>query len=184
MSTFTPTSFSLRQGALGPLAIAFFVISAAGPMVAMAGGVRVAMLFGNGAGLPAMFALATVVLLVFSHAYTAMAREVPSAGAFYAFANRGLGRSAGGATGALTLLSYNALQIGLYGPFGAAAKNLIEPFSGWTLPWWNYACVAMGSIAWFGYRQVDLSAKVLGLRAWGACPSAATLFLQAPRPSV
>ena len=158
---------TLRQGALGPLAVAFFVISAAGPLVAMAGGIPVAMLFGNGPGIPAMFVLATVLLLVFSHAYTAMAREVPNAGAFYAFAARGLGPAAAGATGWLALLSYNALQIGLYGLFGAATKGLAEPFTGVALPWWLYAFGAMASIAVFGYRQVDLSAKVLGLLVAG-----------------
>lgn len=163
----SPSPPRLRQGALGPLAIAFFVISAAGPLVAMAGGIPVAMLFGNGAGLPAMFALATAVLLVFSHAYTAMARAVPEAGAFYAFARHGLGRAAGGATGAIALLSYNALQIGLYGLFGAATQGLLEPLTGVPLPWWSYAFVAMASIAWLGYRQVDLSAKVLGLLVAG-----------------
>jgi amino acid transporter len=157
---------TLRQGALGPLAVAFFVISAAGPLVAMAGGIPVAMLFGNGPGLPTMFVLATL-LLVFSHAYTAMAREVPNAGAFYAFAARGLGPAAAGGTGGLALLSYNALQIGLYGLFGAAAKGLLEPVTGVVLPWWLYAALAMASIAVLGYRQVDLSAKVLGLLVAG-----------------
>lgn len=159
----SPTpAHTLRQGALGPWAIAFFVISAAGPLVAMAGGIPIAMLFGNGAGVPAMFVMATLILLVFSCAYTAMAQEVPNAGAFYAFAAKGLGPSAAAATGAVALLSYNALQIGLYGLFGAATKGLLEPFTGVSLPWWGYAFAAMASIAWFGYRQVDLSAKVLG----------------------
>lgn len=157
----------LRKGALGPLAIAFFVISAAGPLVAMAGGIPVAMLFGNGAGIPALFLLASLILLAFSAGYTAMAREVRHAGAFYAFAARGLGGSAAGATGVIALLSYNAMAIGLYGMFGAAAKALVEPVTQIALPWWAYSAVALASIAFLGYRQVDLSAKILGLLVAG-----------------
>jgi amino acid transporter len=163
----TGTTSGLRRGVLGPAAIAFFVISAAGPLVAMAGGVPVAMLFGNGAGIPAMFLLATIVLCAFAAGYTAMARDVRNAGAFYAFAARGLGGRAAGATGMVALLSYNAIQIGLYGLFGAAAAGLIEPVTGRALPWYAYAAVAMASIAWFGYRRVDLSAKILGLLVAG-----------------
>lgn len=157
----------LRRGVLGPLQIAFFVISAAGPLVAMAGGIPLAMLFGNGPGIPMMFVVAALVLLAFSVGYTAMARSVRNAGAFYAFAARGLGGRAAGATGMLALLSYNAIQIGLYGMFGVAAKGLIEPAVAINLPWWLYAVAAWGSIAFFGYRQVDLSAKILGLLVIG-----------------
>lgn len=157
----------LRRGVLGPAQIAFFVISAAGPLVAMAGGIPIAMLFGNGPGIPAMFVLASAILLIFSVAYTAMAREVRSAGAFYAFAARGLGRDAAGATGMIALLSYNSIQIGLYGLFGTAAKSLVDPVLGISLPWWSYALAALAAVAWFGYRQVDLSARVLGVLVAG-----------------
>ena len=43
-------SHQLRHGRLGVFAVAFFVISAAAPLTAMAGGAPVAMLLGNGPG--------------------------------------------------------------------------------------------------------------------------------------
>ena len=52
---------ALRADALGVGAITFFVVSAAGPLVAMAAGVPVAMLLGNGAGVPAMLDRKSVV---------------------------------------------------------------------------------------------------------------------------
>lgn len=162
-TTITAIKGGLRQGALGPLAITFFVVSAAGPLVAMAGGVPVTMLFGNGAGIPAMFLLATLILLTFSVGYTAMAKHVCNAGAFYAFAGIGLGKAAAGAAGMIALLAYNAMQVGLYGLFGAAAKGVVEPVIAVSLPWWCYSLVAMAMIAFAGYRQVDLSTKILGL---------------------
>jgi amino acid transporter len=85
------TSNGLSANTLGVAAITFFVVSAAGPLVAIAGGVPVAMLLGNGAGIPATFAIALAILLTFAAGFTAMSRYVKSAGGFYAFAAHGLG---------------------------------------------------------------------------------------------
>lgn len=153
---------ALGGGRLGVVAITFFVVSAAGPLVAMAGGIPVAMLFGNGAGVPALFLGLTILLLLFSLGYMAMAREVCGAGAFYMLVRTGLGAKAGGAAGLIALLSYNAMQVGLYGMFGAAADGLMAPLLSRSLPWWTYALPAMLSIGWFGYRQIDLSVRLLG----------------------
>ena len=152
----------LRGGALGVGAITFFVVSAAGPLIAIAGGFPIAMLLGNGAGFPAAICLVVGVLLCFAAGYTAMARHVKNAGGFYAFASQGLGGTAGGAASAIALLSYNAMQIGIYGLFGAVMSGLGSELLHISLPWWVYVYGAMGVIAVLGYRQVDLSTKILG----------------------
>ena len=103
----------LRRNALGVAAITFFVVSAAAPLTAVAGGYPIAMLLGNGAGVPAAVVLVTLILLVFSVGYTAMARHVANAGSFFAFTSRGLGGVAGGAAAYIALLAYNTMQIGL-----------------------------------------------------------------------
>jgi amino acid transporter len=144
------------------LAVTFFVVSAAGPLVAVAGGLPVAMLFGNGPGTPALFLLLTLILCLFSVGYTAMARYVQDAGAFYALARRGLGPRAGGATALVALLSYNALQIGLYGMLGSALSDLLQPLTHAALPWWVLALPTMIAVALLGYRRIDLSARILG----------------------
>ena len=92
---------------LGVGFITFFVVSAAGPLVAMAGGVPVAMLLGNGAGIPATFLIVLAILLIFSAGYTSMARYVTNAGAFYAFTTRGLGGTAGGGAAIIAIVAYN-----------------------------------------------------------------------------
>jgi amino acid transporter len=155
------TEHSLRANALGIGAVTFFVVSAAGPLIAMAGGLPVAMLLGNGAGIPAMFLLAAVILLAFAAGFTAMSVFVKNAGGFYAFAARGLGGYAAGATAAVAIFSYSALQIGIYGLFGAATRDLIASYGGVAIPWWICSFLAMGVIGVLGYRQVDLSAKLL-----------------------
>lgn len=157
----------LREGALGVGAVTFFVISAAGPLVAIAGGYPVGMLFGDGSGTPAALLCTVVILLLFAAGYTAMARHVVTAGGFYAFAARGLGGMAGGAAALIAVLAYNMMQVSLYGLFGAAARALLLDYAGIDLPWYAYALLALGTVAVLGYRQVDLSARILGVLVTG-----------------
>lgn len=153
----------LRRNALGVAAITFFVVSAAAPLTAVAGGYPIAMLLGNGAGVPAAVVLVTLILLVFSVGYTAMARHISNAGSFFAFTSRGLGGVAGGAAAYIALLAYNTMQIGLYGLFGAVTAGTLEGMLGIALPWWLWSLIALAIVAFLGYRQIDLSAKVLAV---------------------
>lgn len=153
----------LRAGAVGVGAVTFFVVSAAGPLVAIAGGFPLAMLFGDGPGMPAMLLGCTGLLLVFAAGYTALARHVVSAGGFYAFAARGLGGIAGGAAALTAVVAYNAMQVGIYGMFGSAARSLLLRYAAIAFPWYGYALLAVVTVAVLGYRQVDLSARILSV---------------------
>jgi amino acid transporter len=162
-STAGAGSGRLRRNALGVAAITFFVVSAAAPLTAVAGGYPIAMLLGNGAGVPAAVVLVTLILLVFSVGYTAMSRHIANAGSFYAFTARGLGGVAGGAAAYIALLAYNTMQIGLYGLFGAVTAGTLEGMFGIAAPWWVWSLIALAIVAILGYRQIDLSAKVLAV---------------------
>ena len=153
----------LRRGSLGVFGVAFFVVSAAAPLTAMAGGAPTAIAFSNGMGVPAAYVLVVLMLLVFSVGYTAMARHHTSTGAFYSYIARGLRQRAGGAAALLALLGYNAMQIGLYGLFGVAMSGFLKDPVGLDVPWWVCAFVALAVISVLGYRQVDLSLKVLSV---------------------
>ncbi|MGN6539039.1 MAG: APC family permease [Mesorhizobium sp.] len=150
----------LRRNSLGVGAVTFLVVSAAAPLTAVAGGVPLSMLMGNGAGIPGTFLVVTALLLVFAVGYVAMARHVANAGAFYAYTARGLGGNLGGAAALIAILSYNCMQIGVFGLFGAATSGL---FAGWgiNLPWWVWCFVGIALVGVLGYRRVDLSAKIL-----------------------
>jgi len=150
----------LRSNALGVGAITFMVVSAAAPLTGAGGGIPPSMLFGNGAGIAGSFAIVTLILLAFSVGYVAMARHVKNAGAFYAFTAQGLGGHLGGGAAMIAILAYNAMQIGLMGLLGAVASGTFAGF-GLELPWYVWTYVAIALVAVFGYRQVDLSAKVL-----------------------
>lgn len=156
-----PTN-QLKKNSLGVAAITFMVVSAAAPLTGAAGGIPLSMLLGNGVGIPGTFLIVTAILLMFSAGYVAMSRHVKNAGAFYAFAAQGLGGHVGGAAALIAMLSYNAMQIGLMGLFGAAAAGTFSQF-GIDLPWYYWSYGAIVVIAVLGYRQVDLSAKVLML---------------------
>lgn len=153
----------LRRGSLGVFGVTFFVISAAAPLTAMAGGAPVAMLLGNGPGVPGAYILTASTLLVFAIGYTAMARHHISTGAFYSYVTRGLGPQCGGAAAYLALLSYNAMQIGLWGLFGAATGGFVADEFGLTIDWWVYALLGIALVAVLGYRQIDLSVKMLSV---------------------
>ena len=155
-------SNQLKKNSLRVGAITFLVVSAAAPLTGAGGGIPPSMLFGNGAGIAGSFLIVTLILLAFSVGYVAMSRHVKNAGAFYAFAAQGLGGRFGGAAAMVAILSYNAMQVGLMGLLGAVASGTFAQF-GLELPWYVWTYIAIALVAVLGYRQVDLSAKVLML---------------------
>lgn len=157
-----PLSTELRHGTLSAGFITLLVISAASPMSVVAGGFPVGIMLGSGAGTPALVVTALLLLLMFAAGYTAMATCVTSAGGFYAMVARGLGGTAGGIAAMIATLGYVTLQFGLYGILGAVTSEALHAQFGLAAPWWVCALVAMATVAYFGYRQIDFSARVLG----------------------
>jgi amino acid transporter len=62
----------------------------------------------------------------------------------------------------VAVVGYVTLQFGLYGILGAVSSESLQAQFGLAVPWWLCAFVAMLTVAYFGYRQIDLSARVLG----------------------
>lgn len=161
MSDFTEIGPNrLRRNSLGLVAVTFMVISAAAPLTGVAGAMPLAFLLGNGTGIPLTFILLTLLMLAFAAGYVAMSRHVINAGAFYAYAARGLGGSWGGAVSIMALVAYNTMQFGLIGLLGGVSAGVFSQF-GITLDWWVYSLIAIALVGFLGYRQVDLSAKVM-----------------------
>ena len=160
MSNFQTPANQLRKDSLGVAAVTFLVVSAAAPLTAVAGAVPLALLLGNGPGIPLTFLLVTAILLLFSAGYVAMARHIRNAGAFYAYTAQGLGGLMGGAAAIVAILAYNAMQIGVFGLFGAATAGFFTGL-GIDLLWWVWTYIGIAVVAVLGYRRVDLSAKVL-----------------------
>ncbi len=118
---------------------------------------------GNGAAFPASYVVCTAVLLLFAVGFTAMARHIRGAGAFYTYIAHGFGRHVGLGAAFLALLSYTAVQGGVYGYVGAALDELVTAHGGPAVPWYLYALVMMAIVGTLGYRHIELSGKVLGV---------------------
>ncbi len=150
-----------RRGALSTRRVVFLVIAAAAPMAAMVGNVPLAIVDGNGVGLPAAFLIASLVLMCFSVGYAAMSRRVVNTGAFYTYIARALGKPAGVASAYVAVLAYIALTCGLVGAFGYFTALVLAGL-GVTVPWYVFSIVGLIFVGVMGYRSAELSAKVLG----------------------
>lgn len=152
----------LHRG-LGVSQIVFMVIAAAAPLGLVAGGVPVAFAVSGSPGMPLFFALSTVLLLLFAFGFTLMAGRIGKAGAFYAYIQAGLGRIPGLSAATLALFSYTLLLVGVNAYVGVATSNVIARYTGVSSPWWLWAFASLGIVAFLGHRDIELSAKVLGV---------------------
>ncbi|GIH02052.1 amino acid permease [Rhizocola hellebori] len=150
------------RGSLTTPRIVFLVVAAAAPLAAMVGTVPLAFAIGNGAGVPATFVLAGLALLCFSVGYAAMSRKIVNTGGFYTYLARGLGKPPAVAGGLVAVIAYNALTVGLVGAFGYFVQLIASDY-GVNLPWYLFAGIGLALLAFFGYRQIDLSARVLSV---------------------
>lgn len=151
------------QGRLGVPSIAFMVVAGAAPLTVVGGPMALAFGAGDGAGLPTVYLVTAAVLLLFAAAFTAMTPRVRSAGAFYSYVHTGLGRRAGIGTGYAALLTYVALYVGIYALLGTAIDSLSTSFGGPHVTWWLWSAAALLVISLLGYRNIELSGKVLGV---------------------
>lgn len=151
------------SGRLGTSSIVLMVVAAAAPLTVIGGNMPLAIGLGNGAGAPVGFLAAAVVLLVFSVGFVTMTPHVKEAGAFYSYVTKGLGRSPGMGIAFVALVSYTAIQAGIYGYIGWAIDDTVRFYGGPTIPWPMYSLITLAIVALLGYRHIDLSAKVLGV---------------------
>ncbi|HWU46176.1 MAG TPA: APC family permease [Humibacter sp.] len=157
-----PRSEGLRKNALGTWGIVFMVISAAAPLTIVAGVAPLAILIG-GVGAPIVYTLAGVILGIFAIAFMAMTRYVKALGGFYTYITHSLGKVVGLGSSFVALVSYNALQIGLYGLLGAQGHDLLKNEFGIEVPWWAMALLGIFAVFFVAYCGVDIGAKVLGV---------------------
>ncbi|WP_218062669.1 APC family permease [Komagataeibacter swingsii] len=158
-----PAGMGRLSGNLGVAEIIFMVIAAAAPLTVISGNVPLAITQGNGPLAWTGFVAAAVVLLLFSVGFVAMTAYMTEAGAFFTYIRAGLGARCGRAGAFLALLTYTAIQLGVYGFFGWSMDDAARQWGGPALPWWLYAAGALVAVAVMGYRHIDLSSRVLGV---------------------
>ena len=151
------------KGSLGVPSIVFMVVAAAAPLGVIGGVVPLGLASGNGAGFPATFIASTVILLFFAVGFTALTPYVEEAGAFFSYVRKALGFPAGIGIAFVALVSYVAIEAGVYGLLGPAGGAVVELFGGPALPWWLFAALAFAVTTFLGYRNIQLSSRVLAV---------------------
>src|SRR4029077_11557376 len=136
--------------------------------------------FGQGVGAPAAFMFATIVIVVFTVGYVAMARKKTTAGGFfsvgsvamarkkttaggfYSYISHGLGRELGIGTGYASVVAYSVFEASLAGGFAYFLSLKLNQFGvsiAW--PWLALAMVLIISI--LTYFDVRISSLVLAI---------------------
>ncbi|QEM81810.1 APC family permease [Halomonas binhaiensis] len=156
------SAHQLKPASLGVADIVFFVVAAAAPLGATLGAAPVVFAIG-GAGAPGLYLIASIVLLLFAIGFAAMSRYVVSAGGVADLVSRGLGKKAGHMAAGVALLAYVCLLSGVYGQFAAFGADLVASIFSVEIDWRILAFAIAALVALFGYLNIDLSARVLGV---------------------
>lgn len=159
----TPEETALARRTLGVPALVFLIIAASAPLTVLAGGATTSFAVTGELGVPVGYLLLGLVLIFFAIGYGRMSALIQNAGAFYAYVAAGLGIRAGIGTSFLALVTYNAMQIGLYGVFGFTASSVLGELTGLEAPWWLCALAGWLIVGALGVNTVDLNAKVLAV---------------------
>jgi amino acid transporter len=152
----------LRKGAIGLGGVLFLTVTGSAPISAMLFNTPIVVGFGQGVGAPAAFMFATIVLVVFSVGYVAMARKKTTAGGFYSYISHGLGRELGIGTGYASVVAYSVFEASLAGGFAYFLSLKLNQF-GVSIAWpW----LALGMVLIIGiltYFDVRVSSTVLAI---------------------
>ena len=151
------------KGSLGVASIVMMVVATAAPLTVMVANTPLMISMGNGVSAPVNAFIATVIMLLFTVGFVAMSKYISNAGAFYAFIQKGLGRSVGLGSATLAVVSYAMILIALQAFIGYATADVVNKVIGIEVPWWVYSFFAVAIIGYLGYRDIELSSKFLGI---------------------
>src|SRR5205085_1359971 len=111
-----------------------------------------------------VYLICLVAILIVASGIVAMARELPSAGAFYTYVTRGLGPRAGFITGGLMFVAYALLPPAELGLIGSYVQSTLRTELNIDIPWWLIGivpAVAMILLALEGIRASLRTALML-----------------------
>lgn len=163
LSTDAGNRGELRRNAIGLVGVLFFVVAFSAPITAMIGNTPISVGYGNGIYAPAGFIVAMVILTIFSVSFIALAKHITSAGAFYTFVSRGIGKPVGLGAGSLSTAAYVSIEAALIAIFSVFADELMISQFNISLPWIVYGVIALVLIGILSFRDISLAARVLGV---------------------
>jgi len=120
----------------------------------------------SGAATPFVYVVCVIAMLLAASGIIEMARELPSAGAFYTYVVRGLGPRAGFITGGLMFVAYALLAPAEVGLIGSYLQTTLKAEFGVDIPWSLIGLVPAAAMVALAYRGIAASLKTaLGLFA-------------------
>ena len=153
----------LEERSLSLLHLVFQSLTSMGPATAVAVGLLVVIPF-SGPTLPLFLIAALLICLAVATCIGQMAKHIPSAGGWYAYAARGLGPELGFLVGWLTLLQIPASMMLFLLSLAFVVQDVVtNPLRGlgWaTSPWWLWALIGAGFMLGLAYRGIRLAMTV------------------------
>ena len=153
----------LRKNTLGLFSLVFFVVAAASPLTGVVGGLPVAIISGNGGGIPVFYILSCIILMLFAVGFIAMSRYVNNAGAFYTYISVGLGENWGASASILALMAYFTIQIAIVAMLGFFTQIFLAAHFNLHISWWALSMLFV-LVAWMlSIKRVEVGGKLLGV---------------------
>ncbi|GAA0473212.1 MULTISPECIES: APC family permease [Tatumella] len=153
----------LRKNTLGLFSLVFFVIAAASPLTGVVGGLPVAIIAGNGGGIPVFYIFSCIILMLFSVGFVTMSRHIKNSGAFYTYISTGLGKNWGAPASVLALIAYISVQIAVVAMLGYFTQLFLEQHLNTDIPWWLLSMIFIIIVWMLSIKRVEIGGKILGV---------------------
>jgi amino acid transporter len=152
---------TLHGNKLGVAHLTSMVVGAAAPVANVTVAIALGIALGNGAGMPGMVILATLVFVLFAIGYTRALPMMKHAGAFYVYVTQGLGRAAGLAAAYVSTVCYMCFAIVLTALTGYLADSTVTGLDGPHISWFWWCLLGVAVAGFFSWRQISVGAGAL-----------------------
>jgi amino acid transporter len=113
----------------------------------------------SGEATPFVYLACLIAILIVASGIMEMAREFPSAGAFYTYVTRGLGPRAGFITGGLMFVAYALLPPAEIGLIGSYLQSTFRTEFNANIPWWLIGMVPAGLMIFLAFEGIRSSLR-------------------------
>jgi amino acid transporter len=148
----------LRRNAVGLTGAVIMSAAIMGPAVSTFFNPQFSMPF-SGAATPFVYAACLVAVLIAATGIVEMARELPSAGAFYTYVSRGIGPRAGFVTGGLMFVAYALLPPAEVGLIGSYLQSTFRAELDVNIPWWLIGLIPAGLMIFLAFEGIRSSLR-------------------------
>src|ERR1700754_4593557 len=148
----------LRRNAVGLTGAVIMSAAIMGPAVSTFFNPQFSMPF-SGEATPFVYLACLIATLIAASGIVAMARELPSAGAFYTYVARGLGPRAGFVTGGLMFVAYALLPPAEVGLIGSYLQTTFRTEFSTNVPWWLIGLVPAGLMVFLAFEGIRSSLR-------------------------